>query len=194
VRTHIAILGVSIIAGCGGTEPPTPPPTPAAIEDIELSAFVDTNADGLAYNDAPTKIRLSDYFADKRPGTKIVMLNAATGWCAPCQQEATAMKEFHAMFEPRGVAILTAVIQDQDGKPADEQFTKLWAETFQLPIPTAIDSSFATSKFFDIKTMPANMFVDAEKKQVLKIATGAEPGDDPMKAYRELLEHYLNPQ
>jgi hypothetical protein len=35
------------------------------------------------------------------------------------------------------------------------------------------------------------MFVDAETSEILVVATGAEQGADPLRAYRELLDSYL---
>ena len=54
-----------------------------------------------------------------------------------------------------------------------------------------IDATFATGRWFDVGTMPANMFVDARTGEILEIATGAETDADPMKVYRDLLDHYL---
>lgn len=184
---RIAILLPLAVAACNGEE--TPPHT--TLEDLEFLAYVDVDQDGLAGNDEPRMLRLSEYFAANRAGTRIIMINAAAGWCSPCMQEASAIPEFVAAYQPRGVAVLTAVFQDQNGDPADAAFTKLWAENFSLPNPTLVDSSFATSKYFDVSAMPANLFADATTLEILSIATGAEPGGDPLKTYRELLDFYL---
>jgi thiol-disulfide isomerase/thioredoxin len=187
VRYVLALPILSAIA-CGGNGP-TPPPT--TVEDFELQGYVDTDQDGLSFNDEPRAVRLSEYFASNRPGTKIIMLNAAAGWCSPCMSEAAAMNDFAGTYQPRGVAILTAVFQRQNGDPADAEFGKLWAENFQLAIPVVIDTPFVTSKYFDVSAMPTNMFVDAVTLEILTIATGAETGADPMREYRELLDFYL---
>src|SRR5688572_26651278 len=162
------------------------------VEDLEFQqGFVDTDGDGLAFNDAPKVVRLSDFFAANRPGAKIIMLNAAAGWCSPCMHEAGGLPELVTDYGARGVVVLTAVFQDQNGQPANADFTKLWAESFQLPNPTLVDGAFATSKYFDVSAMPANMFIDAETREILTIATGAEPGNDPLQEYRALLDSYL---
>ncbi|HET6479328.1 MAG TPA: hypothetical protein VFG35_04685, partial [Actinoplanes sp.] len=109
--------------GCGGDEPP---PSREMISDMEFLAFVDADTT------APRTIHLSDYFAENRPGTKIIMINAAAGWCVPCMREAAAMPDLAAEYEPRGVAILTAVFQDQNGDPADEEFVRAWCQSFGL--------------------------------------------------------------
>ena len=101
------------------------------------------------------------------------------------------MPAFAAEFEPQGVAILVAVFQDQNGDPASTEFVKAWVDNFQLEVPVLIDTSFQTGAYFDVNAMPANMFVDAETLEILTIAQGAETGDDPMRGYHELLEHYL---
>jgi thiol-disulfide isomerase/thioredoxin len=176
----VAAAGFS---GCGAGNGTAEPQT---LEDMEFLGFVD-----IAVDDQPRTIRLSDYYAENRPGTRIIMLSAAAGWCAPCMREASAMPDFAATYEPRGVAILTAVFQDQNGDPAEVEFVRTWAETFALTVPVLIDTSFQTGTYFDAGTMPANMFVDAETLEILKIATGAGTGDDPMQEYRELLDYYV---
>jgi thiol-disulfide isomerase/thioredoxin len=186
---RIITLAVSVfLAACGGSSTPEPV---MIVEDIEARAFVDDNDNGMVSDDTPRTIKLSDYFAENRPGTKIIMLNAAAGWCGPCQSEASAMREFDAAYAPRGVAILTAVFQRADGTAADDEFARLWCENFTLSIPTIIDTDFVTRKYFDERTMPSNLFVDAETKEVLKVVVGMEDGPDPMRAYRELLDDYL---
>lgn len=186
-RVLVVMVAGMAVSGCGGSDAP-PRET---LEDMEFLAFVDSDGDGACCNEAPRTIRLSDYYAENRPGTRIIMINAAAGWCGPCMREAAELPEFAAAYEPRGVVVLTAVFQDQNGEPAGTAFARTWAETFALSTPTLIDTSFQTGRYFDVNTMPANMFVDAETREILEIATGAETGDDPMQVYRELLDYYL---
>jgi thiol-disulfide isomerase/thioredoxin len=180
---RLLVLAALAALGCGadnGAE------EPRVLEDMEFVGFVDANTGG-----EPSVIRLSDYSAAGRPGVRILMLNAAAGWCSPCMREAAALSEFAATYEPRGVAILTAVFQDQNGDPADTEFVRTWVETFNLAVPVLIDTTFQMGAYVDVNTMPANVFVDAETSQILTIATGAETGNDPMQEYRELLDYYL---
>jgi len=182
----LAVALAGACAACGGSGDDDEPP-PELIQDMEFSGFLDGETSG-----EPTAIRLSDYFADGRPGTRLLMINAAAGWCAPCMREADAMREFAAVYEPRGVAILTAVFEDQNGDPADADFVRAWVDTFALSVPALIDTSFQLSDYVDINVMPVNLFVDAASREILEIAHGAETGDDPMKKYRELLDFLLD--
>jgi thiol-disulfide isomerase/thioredoxin len=181
-----AALSIAWLAACGND-----PSSAAKLEDMQFSALVDVDGNGLSHDDPVTTIRLADQLAAARPGTKILMVNAAAGWCDPCQREAAALSALRATYEPRGVAILTAVFQDPQGEPVDETFARTWAETFSLSVPVLIDTEFQSGAYFQANTMPANMFVDAETSEILLVATGAEPGDDPLRAYRELLDSYL---
>ena len=183
LRVVVALAGAAVsVVGCGdaGSQPA------AKVEDFQLLGFVDGDTDG-----DPTTVRLSDYFAENRPGTRIIMLNAAAGWCVPCMREAGAIPAFAALYEPRGVAILVAVFQDQNGAPAEPAFVKSWVDTFDLTVPALIDTAFQTSAYFAVNALPANLFVDAETQEILTLAQGAEPGNDPMQNYRALLDHYL---
>jgi thiol-disulfide isomerase/thioredoxin len=173
-------------AACGGDGDGGDDAQPDVLADMAFPAFVDGDTAG-----DPVEVRLSDYFAAESPGTRVIMISAAAGWCAPCMREAEAMSEFAATYEPRGVAILTAVFQDQNGDPADREFVKTWVDTFGLAVPVLIDESFQLGAYVDVHVMPTNIFADAETGEILEIARGAATGDDPMQEYRELLDFYL---
>ena len=180
------VVGLGVAAGCGGSGE-----SGRVLVDLELPALVDANGNGVSHDDAVTTTRLSDYLAAKRPGTRVLMVNAAAGWCEPCQREAAALPAFQAEYGPRGVAIVTAVFQDPAGAPCDEAFARLWAKTFSLPVPVLIDTQFQTGAYFQANVMPANLFVDAETSEILLVATGAEPSADPLRADRDFLDSHL---
>jgi thiol-disulfide isomerase/thioredoxin len=184
-RTLFAAL---LLAGCSSNGPSSD----ETLEDASFLAFVDDNADGASFDDAPRELKFSDYFASNRSGTKLIMVNAAAGWCGPCMREAGGLSGFAAKYASRGVVVLTAVFQQDDGRAADAEFTRLWAETFQLSIPALVDSKFLTKKYFDVNTLPANMFVDANTGVILTKSTGVEPGDDPLAEYAAWIDHYVS--
>lgn len=190
MRRIIALCALALAAaacGGGGSGAPQGP----KLEDAEFRAFVDRDGDGLSFNDGPSQTRFSEWLAGSKPGTKILMINAAAGWCNPCMLEAQVMNAFAADYKDRGVIVVTTVFQNGRGDPADDEFTRLWAESFALSIPTFIDSAFTMDHYLDANTMPSNMFVDAVTSEILGIQVGASAGDDPMKDYRELLDQYL---
>lgn len=186
--TALAALVGAALTGCGGGGGAA---ERQVLEDASFTGFVDDNANGQSFDDAPRTVHFSEFFAQNRPGTRVIMLNAAAGWCGPCQHEAAKLTELAAEYAPRGLAVVTAVFQKDDATASDEAFTKLWAETFRLSVPTLVDSSFLTKKYFDVNTLPANMFVDAETTEIIAVATGAKPGDDPLAEYRAWLDDRL---
>lgn len=179
----LTLLTSLAITACGGDDGGG---EAEQVEDLAFEGFLDGDTAG-----DPVPIKLSDYFAENRPGTRVLMVSGAAGWCVPCMREAEAMGEFAAAYEPRGVAIVVAVFQDQNAEPATQEFVTAWIDSFELEVPVAIDTDFKTSLYFDVSVMPSNLFVDAETLEILTIAEGAETGDDPMREYRELLDHYL---
>ena len=189
MRTHILISMVIALAGPGCD---TQDDTREQVQDLQFTALVDNDGDGLSYNDVTSSIRLSDYFADNQPDTRLILLNAAAGWCDPCAREAAALPDFTAEYGPRGVVTLTALLQDQSGDPCDEEFARLWAETFSLANPVLIDTDFQTGLYFNANTMPANMVIDARTHEILLIATGAGVGEDPLREYRQFFDSVLD--
>src|SRR5689334_20131613 len=146
MRPHPFVLSLTltILAGCGGSS--NDAPAPKVLADAQFLAFVDDNGNGLSFDGQPRMIRLSDFFAANRAGTKMIMLNAAAGWCGPCTHEAGKLSEFATDYAAKGVVVLTAVFQKEDASPSDADFTRTWAETFHLSVPTMVDSSFITGK------------------------------------------------
>lgn len=181
-----ALLAAAGCGGGGGGDGGDDGQAEETLRDLEFPAFVEGDTSG-----TPVPVRLGDYFAETRPGTRILMLNAAAGWCAPCMREAEALSEFASTYEPRGVVVLSSVFQDQNGDPADEEFVRLWVDNFELSITALIDESFQLRDYIDVSVMPVNIFVDAETHAILETAHGAQTGDDPMQEYRELLDFYL---
>jgi thiol-disulfide isomerase/thioredoxin len=182
------LVGAVSLLGCGSNQGAA---EQTMLEDASFLGFVDDNGDGRSFDDAPRNVHFSDFFAKNRPGTRIIMLNAAAGWCGPCMHEAAELTELSTAYSPKGLLIVTAVFQKDDATASDEAFTRLWAETFKLSVPTLVDSSFLTRKYFDVNTLPANMFIDAESTEIITVATGAKPGDDPLAEYRAWLNDRL---
>jgi thiol-disulfide isomerase/thioredoxin len=168
------------------------PNAPAKAEDAAWEALVDSDDPGFeSHDDEPRSVRLSDYGSATRPGTKVIVLVAATGWCAPCQAEASALNAFAKEYEPRGASVLTAVIENTDGDPADVEFARLWGRTFSLTVPIVVDSAFETRKYFDLDAMPSTMIIDADTLEIRTITVGADAGSDPLAKYRALVDFHL---
>ncbi|HKY39934.1 MAG TPA: redoxin domain-containing protein [Polyangiaceae bacterium] len=182
-------VGCLALSACGEAETPSQ----VVVRDEEWLALVDSDDAGSdTFDEEPRRVRLSEFSAQGRPGTKLIMLVGAAGWCAPCQVEAAALSAFAADYEGRGVVVLTALIQDADSQPAELEFAKRWASTFSLTVPTLIDSKFVTADYFDLAAMPSTLIIDATNFNLRQVVVGADTGPDPLAKYRKLLDHYLS--
>jgi thiol-disulfide isomerase/thioredoxin len=224
MRTLLAcglVASLALVSACGGDDDDTPPPpdadtsTPDAggtarayppgpygegtgdvIRNLTWVAYMDTaaDADSDPFNEEPQLFTLDGYFLGNDPDAKVIMINAAAGWCGPCMNEAAHFEDLRAEFEPRGARFVTAIFEDASGDPADADFVAYWGNNFDLTIPTAIDSTFQLGAFFDVNAMPMNMIVDAHNMEILSITvgTGGDPAD-PLAPFRAILDYYTMP-
>ena len=176
--------------GCAGNDPK---PADDVSTDAQFLALIDGSDAGSATDDdEPQLVRLSDYSAEKLPGTKLIMLVAAAGWCGPCQSEAAALSKFADDYADRGVVVLSAIIEDAQSRPASVEFARLWAREFELTVPLLIDSEFQTASFIDLNAMPCSVVIDAATMSIVETGIGADTGPDPLGKYRALLDHALS--
>lgn len=157
------------------------------IENLSWVGFVDDDGDGNPFNQEPRIFYLAEYYAENDPDAKVIMVNAAAGWCGPCQQEAYSSGDLMATYYPKGARFVSAVFEDSSGNPATRDFVKTWGQTFQAKWPLMVDATFLLGKYFDQNAMPMNMFVDARTMKILTIYSGY---DDQFQ--RNLLDYYTS--
>lgn len=183
-------IALILAAGCAGNDPKAVADLSA---DPEFLALIDgADAGSATADDEPKMVRLSDFSAQKRPGTKLIMLVAAAGWCGPCQSEAAALSAFAEDYADKDVVVLSAIIEDAQSKPASVDFARLWAREFELTVPLLIDSEFHTASYIDLNAMPSSVIINAATMSITKTGIGADTGSDPLGKYRALLDHELS--
>jgi thiol-disulfide isomerase/thioredoxin len=214
------VASLALFSACGGEEDPMDDPpdaggggTPDAdpgtaraypdgpygegtgdtIRNLSWVAYVDTEADSDIdpFNEEPQLFDLSQYYRGNDPEAKVIMINAAAGWCGPCMNEAAHFEELRSVYEPLGARFVSGIFEDADGLPADEAFVLYWGNQFDLTIPAAVDSLFQLGAYFDVNAMPMNMLVDAHNMEILSITvgTGGDPLD-PLAPFRDILDYY----
>lgn len=182
-------------AGIDGTPVPTYPEGPYGwaphniLENVELQGWVDSaiDTDVDPFNEPVRGVKMEEFYAGNDPDAKVLWLNGAAGWCTYCREEATQINSFKDEYYPRGVRIVTAIVQDDYGNAADQAFAYEWGTFYDLEIPTLIDPQGEALIFkFGLDGLPANIFICAADMSIL-IPTA----DANMDAYREILEIYL---
>lgn len=206
-----SVMFAMFVAACGSEQDPMGAPDAAAEPDAEPSglaypsgpygegaddtirnlrmiAYIDgDDADDLVVGEEMSAFELAQYYRENDPDAKVIMINSAAGWCGPCQQEAQEIPPLAREYHARGVRFVTAVFENPDYSPATAEFVAQWADTFNLNIPTAVDSTFQLGAYFDVNAMPTNMFVDATNMKILTIVTGYGGPD----AFEQILDYYL---
>lgn len=197
-RILMASLMAFSMAACSDNTPPDEPPGPEprlypegpfgvsvgdTIKNVKFYAFLDgDDNDDFVFNDDPGFIELADFYVENDADAKVIMLNAAAGWCPPCMAEAEDMPAVYEDFYPQGVRMITAVFQNPDYSPATTDFVQTWGETYELNLPLAIDSQpFQLGPYFDESAMPTNIFIDAKTMEILEVLPGYS--EDPGSYY-----------
>lgn len=169
------------------------------VENFEFVGFADAQylckvaKDQVMDLSAPRKISFKDFYCNSGCESKkrrLLWVMVSAGWCGPCHQEVT---ETQAQYEKGAidaeVHLLNVVYEDDNGKPATESFTKLWAKNnkFQISFPVAMDPTFQMGKYFDRNAVPFNMIVDLDTMKIVFRQTGAN-----LPAVGQAIFNYLN--
>lgn len=142
------------------------------IENLQWLGFVDDDKDKNPFDQEPRIFQLAEYFAQNDPTAKVIMINAAAGWCGPCQAEAYSSGELIDNYQAKGARFVSALFEDGNYDPVTREYTKSWGETFSARWPLMVDATFLLGKYFPETSMPMNMFVDAKTMKIITIYNG----------------------
>jgi hypothetical protein len=134
----------------GWGAPSSTPHTEAALEDISLGAFHDPS--GKHY--------------------KLLLVNSAALWCAVCKTEHQSLPQHYAELAPRGLAILSALFQNNAGQAATLGDLKLWVETYHPPFPMVLDPDYQLGDYAPAASAPLNLLIDASTMQIIETFIG----------------------
>lgn len=139
------------------------------MQDFTVTGYV-TNGDGVT--DEPMAIKLSEF---AKNGYKIILFNAAAGWCQPCQQETTAFKSLAAKYPDLGIY---QVLFDniQPGQVPTLKFLNSWVKLLKPAGVIGIDPERNVMPINTEGSTPLNMIIDAKTMKILKKFNGA-PGN-----------------
>jgi len=139
----------------GWRAPATTPHTEAALEDVSLGSFYDPM--GEKY--------------------EILLVNTAAVWCSVCKTEHQTLPDHYAELAPRGLAIVSALFQNNTGAPAALSDLVTWVEAFDVPFPMVLDPDYQLGDYASAETAPLNLVVDARTMRILDKFIGNQ-GED----------------
>lgn len=157
----------------------------SVIEDIELVARRDTDADGEigspvcgASVDAVSTVKLSDYYKDKT--VQALLLTGSAEWCGPCRSEQPGLRRLFNSYQDKGghLAILGTIVENNNHEPSDIDVADRWKCQYDLPFVVAADPAMVLQPYYDISAFPMNMLIRTSDMRIMWQINGAPPSDE----------------
>lgn len=168
---------------------PAPPYGTRVGDTVEALCFVGwKNPKADAFDtDKTVPICIDEYYDPSGARNKLLLIESCTVWCAACRVEyegsgdRPSLSEHLALRESKGFRVLGTIFQDAAAQPATTEDAALWARTFDLSFPFAVDQDHTQLGRFSPSTIaPFNMLIDTRSmKIVLEL-----PGDEPATLFQ----------
>ncbi len=126
--------------------------TPAPASDLPFS-----DLDGGAHS-------LADYRG------KLLLVNFWATWCAPCREEMPSLDALQRQMGDDDFAVLTIA----SGRNPPPAIRKFFAEAGITDLPTLTDPSMALARAFGVLAMPISVLIDAEGREIARMAGDAD--------------------
>ena len=115
---------------------------------------------------------------------KVLLLNLASTWCAPCYAEMPALNRLFAAYRGKGLAVVTVIVHNGGAAKA-----KKFAEKTGARFPVLIEEETDVMSRLGLSELPVSFILDKKGNAIAKIS-GAAAWDGPEAAtyFEKLLE------
>lgn len=122
-------------------------------------------------------ISLADFFDPETRQYKLVHLQAAGVWCAPCNEEMKMAAPLSDTFKSKKILWLTTVAEGRTpGVASTTADLDEWLSRHKAPFSQALDpNNNNLGVFYDRAAIPWNADIDARTMRILSASTGAPP-------------------
>lgn len=134
----------------------------------------------------PVKVRLSDIYALRKQGAKLLQLSGAAVWCGPCNNEAEALgrvlkdPDFKTYLAGKGnpLVIAQVVLQKGDGSPSDRQTLQQWVNMHKIDaFSVGIDPLDQVGQYTPANFLPRNLYIQLSDMTIIAQEPGS-PSED----------------
>ncbi len=134
------------------------------IANLELTGQRDSNNSGLIdSSDEIVSIHLSDYYMKQY---KALFVGVAAQWCNPCKMEQPGLVSLHAANKSN-VGFVEAIIQKNDGSPADITTVDQWTSAYKIPFDMAADPTVALGPYYAEPAFPMQLVIDTKDMTIV---------------------------
>jgi hypothetical protein len=149
---------------------------------IQLSDFYNPHAHDPSYTPAAGEPddrifpATSHYLLAGKAKPTVLLLDVASVWCEPCNEEAHIMlPPLHALYSPcGGEFMLDLHDSDTPGDSATIKNLQNWTKTYKVNYPSVIDPEYRLDELFEQSAFPNNTIIDTTTMEVVQIIAGAE--------------------
>lgn len=177
------------IRDSGGTSTGAYPEGPYGVTEGSVArnlCFDEVWSDPVGQGFAPEAMRRVCFAHFYNPGgdggARLLLVNTAAVWCAPCATEwggggsRKSLSEEARVREERGLRVLGLLFENVDGAPATVGSARTWAEAHAIRVPYGIDPDFLMGVFADRFVQPFNMLLDTESMTIVLAVEGDQHG------------------
>jgi len=134
---------------------------------IQMADFYNPTGDGVFTED-------NWAFAAGAKKPKALLIDVASVWCGPCNQEAKeVLPGLHAKYAPQGGEFLLQLADSNTpGEPATMTNLDNWTTKYNVDYPATIDPTYKLGSLFEADAFPANMIVDTRTMTIVLVVAG----------------------
>ena len=150
----------------------------ARMKPIELAEFYNpTGAEDFPAGSA---------FTGKKP--KVLLINFASVWCAPCNEEAkSVLPGRYAKYKPLGGEfLLTLADSGTPGEPATIRNLGAWTKKYKVDYPGTIDPAYKLDAYFSAPAFPSNFVIDTRTMKI-RISLAGSPDSAFWKKFESIM-------
>ena len=182
---HLASIGL-VAAGCGTNRPEIPDELKTGsggygsevgdtVQNFCFVGFRDPIESGLDTEQFETVCFYDYHDPNRTKGYALLIANTAAVWCQACKVEHQTLPERYATYAPRGLALVSALFEDKDAKPARPEDLVTWVQAFDVSFPMVLDPEYQMGIYASRETAPLNLVIDAATMTLLKKEIGDHP-------------------